>query len=166
MYKAIQKYIICLFLLGFAGMSGCSEKLEPQPLTYSQLLTGKESKIWLLTSIQIVDEQNVQTGSAYQFFNPCIADDLYVFYANAEKKFEAQEGASKCSANDPDVYVEGNWSLINATATLEFPLPILTGSTAIPFTIKELTANSLTVEYYFLDIDASYRFIFTAQSGG
>ncbi|MDJ1484410.1 hypothetical protein QNI16_28185 [Cytophagaceae bacterium YF14B1] len=148
------------------GSSACSEKIEPEPYTYSQLLTGKTSKGWLLTSIQIVDEGTVQTGSTYQFFHPCIADDLYVFYANGERTFEAQEGASKCNAGDPNVYATGSWSVVNATATLQFPLPIFTGTTAIPFTIKELTSTSLTVEYYFFDIDASYRFIFTAQTSG
>ena len=158
----------CLLTIVIAGFLGCSEKIEPQPLTYTQLLTGKESKTWQLTTVQVLDNGNPpQTISASQAFGSCGADDLYIFYANEEKKFETQEGASKCNANDPDVFVEGSWSMVNASATLEFPFPILTGSSApFPLTVKQLTETNLTLEYYFPDINASYRFIFTAQRGG
>jgi hypothetical protein len=149
------------------SLGGCSETIEPKPLTYSKLLTGETSKSWLLTTIQIIDDGNPpESLPANQIFDPCTSDDLYVFYAGEEKKFEAREGSTKCRPNDPDVYVEGNWSLVNASATLEFPLPILTGRTAVPFTIKQLNENALTVEYYFPDINASYRFVFAAQRGG
>jgi hypothetical protein len=98
-------------------------------------------------------------------FDPCIADDLYTFYANDTKTFEVREGASKCNAADPDVYVENNWSIVNATATVSFVMPLLTTQIALPFTIKTLTENTMTVEFYFENLDLSYRFIFTAQTG-
>ena len=88
--------------------------------------------------------------------NPCVADDLVTFYAGDERKLEASEGATKCAASDPDVYITDNWTLINANATVEFYLPILDGK--FPWTIKNLTGTVMTIEYYFQDIDASYRF--------
>lgn len=146
------------------GAGGCSEEVKPTPPTYSQLLTGKESKSWRLTNIRVLDAGedsgpiNVQQG-----FDPCIADDLYTFYANDVKTFEVREGASKCNPADPDVYVENTWSMVNATATLTFVMPLLTTQFALPFTVKSLTENTLTVEFYFEDLDLSYRFTFAAQ---
>jgi hypothetical protein len=149
----------------FGGLfSGCSEKVEPIPNTYSQLLTGTEKKSWRLVSLQIFD--NGQGSGvipvAQSGVNPCVYDDICTFYANDERKFEASEGATKCNAGDPDIYVTDTWTLINADASLEFYLPILDGK--FPWTIKNLTASVLTIEYYFPDINASYRFTLNATT--
>lgn len=162
-FRMIKTCLLATVVLGFWG---CSENVEPKPLTYTQLLTGKESKAWKLTTIQIIDNGNApQSIGVNQVFDNCIADDVYVFYADAEKKFEAKEGATKCRSTDPDVYLEGSWSFVNANATLEFPFPILS-SNPLPYIVKELTEKSLTIELYFPDIKASYRFIFVAQQAG
>jgi hypothetical protein len=81
------------------------QKIEPVPNTYSQLLTGTEKKTWKLVSLQVFDNGQgsgvipVQNG-----LNPCIADDLYTFYANDERKFELNEGSVKCNATNPICY--------------------------------------------------------------
>lgn len=148
------------------GTGGCSEEIKPTPVTYSQLLTGQESKSWRLTNIRILDAgEDSGPINVQQNFEPCIADDVYTFYANDVKTFEVREGASKCNAGDPDLYVENTWSMVNATATLSFVMPLLTTEFALPFTVKSLTENNLTVEFYFEDIDLSYRFTFAAQTG-
>jgi hypothetical protein len=148
------------------GTGGCSEEVKPTPLTYSQLLTGTESKSWRLTNIRVFDAGD-DSGpiNVQQNFEPCVADDLYVFYANDIKSFEVQEGASKCNAADPDVFVENNWSVVNATATVSFVMPLLTTEFPLPFTLKSLTESAMTVEFYFEDLDLSYRFTFAAQTG-
>ena len=144
-------------------MGGCSQKIEPVPNTYSQLLTGVNQKTWKMVSFQIFDQG---TGSgvipAGQGITPCIADDLLTFYAGDERKLEASEGATKCSPNDPDIYVTDTWTLINANASVEFYLPVLNGK--FPWTIKNLTATVMTIEYYLSDINASYRFTFNSVS--
>lgn len=144
---------------------GCSERIEPQPLTYTQLLTGPNQKSWKLVSYQVIDAGNSSQVIPVQGqFNPCVADDLYTFYANAERKYEASEGASKCSAGDPDVFLTDQWALVNATATLQFVFPILSDQ-ALPYTIKNLTSNVLTIELYLQnlqELNASYRFTFNA----
>lgn len=146
---------------------GCSERFEPKPLTYTQLLTGVNQKSWRLVSFQVIDDGNAsQVIPAQGQFNPCIVDDLYTFYANDEHKFEASEGATKCNSADPDVFLTGKWSLINATATLNFPFPLLTDQ-SLPYTIKNLTGTVLTVEIYLQnlqDLNASYRFTFNSVS--
>jgi hypothetical protein len=157
---------IALALAVFFTFSRCSEDVKPTPVTYTQLLTGKESKSWRLNTIRIIDDgEDSGNLSSRQVFDNCVADDLYVFYANDLKTFEAQEGASKCNPADPEVFVEDTWSLVNATATLTFVMPILTTEGALPFVIKNLTENTLTLEFYAGDVNLSYRFTFTVEKG-
>jgi hypothetical protein len=157
---------IALALAVFFTFGRCSEEVKPTPVTYTQLLTGTEKKAWRLNTVRIIDDgEDSGNLSARQAVNNCRADDLYVFYANDLKTFEAQEGASTCIPGTPQVYVEDTWSLVNATSTLTFVMPILTTEGALPFVIKSLTENTLTIEYYFGTIDLSYRFTFTAEKG-
>ncbi|WP_080236512.1 hypothetical protein [Spirosoma rigui] len=159
----MQNLLRFLFIsILFAGLfSGCTEKIEPRPVTYSQLLTGTEKKTWKMVSLQIFDEgQGSGVIPLQNAVNPCAADDLYTFYANEERKFELNEGSLKCAATNPDLLLTDSWTLVNANASLEFPLRILGGT--FPWTIKNLTASVLTIEYYFSDIDASYRFTFNS----
>lgn len=160
-----MRHILRLLLVpGIVGwlLGGCSEKIEPKPITYSQLLTGTEKKAWRMVSVIINDAGQSSGVIPVSDLNilPCIADDLCTFYANPEHTFEASEGATKCDPKDPDIYVTDTWSLVNANATLEFFLPVLGGK--YPWTIKNLTDKVLTVEYYFGDINASYRFTFNS----
>ncbi|AQG82680.1 hypothetical protein [Spirosoma montaniterrae] len=160
--KTLLRFILLPVLCGVL-FGGCSERLEPKPLTYTQLLTGTTKKSWRVVSVIIND--NGQSSGVIPIqqagIPACFADDLYTFYANDERRLEISEGATKCSPNDPDIYVTDSWILVNANASLEFVLPILAGF-PIPFTIKNLTGDVLTVEYYFGDVNASYRFTFNA----
>lgn len=162
----MRLFIRLLLMPALVGwlLGGCSEKLEPKPTTYSQLLTGTTSKSWKMVSLAKIDAGTVYgPGTPAQFGIPtCIADDLLTFYANPERKFEASEGATKCTSTDPDIYVTDTWALLNANATLQFYLPVLNG--IYPWTLKSLTSTSMTIQYYFSDIDASYQFTFNAVS--
>ena len=161
----MRLFIRLLLIPGIVGwlLGGCSEKLDPKPATYSQLLTGTDKKSWKMVSYQVLDNGNASSViPAQSGITPCIADDICTFYADAERKFEASEGATKCNATDPDVYVTDTWTLVNANASLEFYLPVLNG--VYPWTIKNLTATVLTIEYYFPDINASYRFTFNSTT--
>ncbi|GAB3498924.1 hypothetical protein GCM10027341_21280 [Spirosoma knui] len=154
----IRLLLLPVLLGGLLG--GCSERIEPKPVTYSQLLTGTTKKSWRLVSYQIFDEGRGSGVAPFQ--QTCVTDDIYTFYADEQHTFEISEGASKCRADDPDIYVADTWTLVNANASLEFYLDILGGK--FPWTIKNLTDRSLTIEYYFPDIDASYRFTFNSIS--
>ena len=159
--KQIRNIFLVVLLTGvLAGIGGCSEKEEPKPYTYSQLLTGTTSKSWRISGIQLI-EANAQPVS-FNLPNNCVYDDIYIFYADKDRKFEIQEGASKCSPEDPDILVEDTWSIINATSTINFFFPVLGADS---YTLKSLTETTLTIEYYFPDLNFSYRFIFTAQRG-
>ncbi|GAB3799864.1 hypothetical protein GCM10028819_24070 [Spirosoma humi] len=162
----MRQFIRLLFIPAVIGwlLGGCSEKIEPKPATYSQLLTGTDKKSWRMVSVQIIDDGNASQVIPVSQLNadPCITDDILTFYADAEHKFEASEGATKCKAADPDIYVTDTWTLVNANATLAFYIPLLNG--IYPWTIKNLTSTVLTVEYYFPDINASYRFTFNSTT--
>lgn len=170
--STIRPLLRLLFVSCVSGwlLGGCSEKIEPKPNTYSQLLTGTEKKAWRLVSFQYIDEGVAGdiTQISQTTLPRCRADDQYVFYANAERKFEYSNGATKCSTAEPDVLIEDNWTLVPASASLQFLIPIFFDQ-ALPFTVKNLTQNVLTVEVYYDktfsapgNINASQRFTFNA----
>lgn len=156
---------VLISLFGLLTLVGCAEINEPKPLTYTQLLTGTEKKTWTLTSFEVIDEK-VPSGPipAQQLFdNACEADDQFVFYANAERKYEYTNGPLKCASGEPDILLTDTWSFVNATATLEFALPVLT-TQKLPYIVKNLTNTSMTLEIYLDDLDASYRFVFASAT--
>ncbi|GAB3331550.1 hypothetical protein GCM10027299_37300 [Larkinella ripae] len=160
--------VLSVALMGL--FSGCSEKLEPKPLTYSQLLTGAEKKTWRLVSFEVIDDGQKSGVIPIQNagLSPCRTDDQYIFYAGSDHKFEYNNGSVKCSTSEETVLFEDSWSLMNGTATLEFVIPIFAGS-VLPYTIRNLTETSMTVEIYFdkiyVDpINASYRFTFNSNT--
>ena len=158
---------IVLGLLTLA-LAGCSEVTEPKPLTYTQLLTGKEKKTWTLVSFEVIDEgeESGPVPASRLFNNACEADDQFVFYANAERKYEYTNGPTKCASSEPDVLLTDTWTFTNATATLEFAFPLLS-SGKLPYIVKSLTETSMTIEIYLdeLDnIDASYRFVLSSTA--
>lgn len=162
----MRNILRCLLIPGIAVglLGGCSEKIEPKPATYSQILTGTEKKSWRMVSIIANDEG--QSSGVIPITNigisTCVTDDVFTFYANADHKLEITEGSTKCDPSDPDIVATDTWSLVNANATLEFYIPLFGG--VYPWTIKTLTANVLTVEFYIPDIDASYRLVFNSTT--
>lgn len=161
----MRLFIRLLLIPGIVGwlLGGCSEKIDPKPATYSQLLTGTDKKSWKIVSYQVLDNGNASSViPAQSGLDACIADDILTFYADAEHKLEVSQNAIICYPNEPDIYVTDTWTLVNANASLEFYLPVLNGK--FPWTIKNLTATVLTIEYYFPDINASYRFTFNSTT--
>jgi hypothetical protein len=145
-------------------VGSCTQQLDPKPLTFTQFLTGTEKKAWRLSSATIFDLKDPTEIKGTDLLDPCELDDQFIFYADAEKKLEYTNGATKCAANEPDMIATDTWELVQSGARLDIAIPRLFGGSKLPFVVKTLTANTLTVEYYF-DIDASYRFTFTAISG-
>ncbi len=159
--KNFIRLFVVVFIVG--AISSCSEKLDPKPLTYSQLLTGTEKKTWTLSGLTIVDQKDPFDLAGNQVLDACELDDQFIFYANEEKKMEYANGPSKCTNNEPEILITDVWQLTNANATLEIGIPRIFGGFKLPFIIKTLNENTLVLEYYFGDIDASYRFKFTSS---
>jgi hypothetical protein len=107
--KNFIRLFVIILITGAA--SSCTEKLEPKPLTYSQLLTGKEKKTWTLSSLTIVDQKDPFDLAGNQVLDPCQLDDQFIFYANEEKKMEYANGPSKCSNNEPEILITDVWAV-------------------------------------------------------
>jgi len=154
-----MKYIAIVLMFAIIA---CSEPVKVEPLTYSQVFTGDVKRAWSIRSIQYL-----QKGKATQTFslNPCILDDLYVFFNNAERTMQVLEGATACTAGDPDVIADSNWSFSNATATLNMPMPLLTSApySPVPFIVKEIDDTKMVADIYFQD-GSAYRFNFKIAS--
>ncbi len=161
MKKIINELHLYGLLIGILCLAGCSEEVKPTPLTYSQLLTGTTSKTWRFSGFQIVEAGQV-TGSfdASQWTDECEIDDLYVFYADKDRKYEIQEGPSKCRPDNPEILFTDTWSVVNATSTINFVFRSFpTGS----FMLRSITDRTMTVEYYVKEYNFGYRFIFASQ---
>lgn len=152
-----MKGIFIILLLSTLFFIRCTEYPEPKPYSYSKLLTGENSKTWELVGLQF--RENGKPPDSFVLPEDCIFDDYYVFYATSDKRFEVQEGPSKCAEEDPDVFITDKWSLTSGTATLEMVIPIL-ANFRLPFIVQELTEKKLVVEIYFNDNNQSYRMIF------
>jgi hypothetical protein len=156
------KYPTLLLYSLFFILGGCSEKFEPTPLTYSQLLSGTTSKTWKLTGYSIVEPgKQPLTIDVNDPDDPdyCIYDELYTFYADEGRTFEISQGDDKC-IDGPDIYYTGSWSIVNANATINFGTPIFgIGG----YTIKRLNDRSMTVELFVNQYNFAYRLVFTAQ---
>ena len=131
----------------------------------TQMIAGKDKKIWRFHAIEIIDEGEVDGPiSANDVLLPCSKDDEYIFYNNDEKTFEYTSGTIKCDISQEDVLLSDAWSYTTANATLEFAFPIdLFGAVyVLPFTVKSLTDTEMVLEVYFTkvfveEINASYR---------
>lgn len=149
-------------------LAGCSEHTEPKPLTYTQLLTGTEKKTWTLVSFEVIDggKESGVIPATQLFNNNCEADDQFVFYANAERKYEYTNGPTKCASSEPDVLLTDTWNFVNATATLEFVFPLF-GNAKYPYIVKSLTQDKMVIELYLDELDnvnASYRFVLNSST--
>jgi hypothetical protein len=121
-----------LFVASLAFLFGCGGGDEPEPIS-AKLLSGSSSKTWYLTDHDLVGTADFEDQPA------CVQDDRWIFYAIGT--MEQNEGATKCTPTDPQVYVNGSWELFTESQTLR-----LTRSTIINFTIVKLTANVMVLK--------------------
>lgn len=157
--------LLLIILNGFI-LAGCTEQNTPVPYTYSKVFSGETKRSWKLTRLQFKEQGkadvNYTISDLNQILGPCVTDDLYTFYANPEKTFQISEGATKCNAGDPDVYISDTWSFNNATAALSMVFPLLSGS-ALPYIVLQANDKEMTTEIF---VDAnnttSYKIHFVA----
>jgi hypothetical protein len=148
-----MKKISILFMLIAAA---CTEQPEIIPYDYTQVFTGESRKGWSIRSFQYTEEgKATQTGQLEE----CLSDDIYIFYANEERRAEVLEGSSKCSPEDPDLIAEGSWSFVNTNATLTMPFPLF-ADFPLPFVVRDVQDDRMTLEIFFTDGKSSYRFNF------
>ena len=148
----MKKALTLFVMIAFA----CTDQLEVLPYTYSRIFTGDSKKGWSIRSYQYTEE-----GKAPQTAQlpDCLADDLYIFFANEERRMEVRDNDDKCSPDDPDLIAEGNWGFSNSGATLTMPFPLL-ADVPLPFILREAEEDEMTIEIFFNDNKSSYRFNF------
>ncbi|MBX2916466.1 MAG: hypothetical protein KF856_14445 [Cyclobacteriaceae bacterium] len=140
---------------------GCSEEIKPSPYTYSQLFSGKNQKTWAFKSIVLWEKGKSDTNLS---LISCISDDLYIFYADAEKKYEITNGATKCAADEPDIVLTDTWSFVNGGATLNIVIPFLSDLT-LPYIVREVSASNMVLEIFINESNTqSYRMAFQSTS--
>ena len=134
-----MKTLIKLSLLSlWAGVVACgtvSSSSDPTPAgtTKSELIAGKTSKSWELTTIKIEGVDKSTTSK------PCSKDDILLF--TNHNNYERNEGPTKCKADDPQVYEKGTWSISTDQTTI-----VYSGSTN-KYIILELGSSVLRTSY-------------------
>jgi hypothetical protein len=148
----MRKALIVLIVTCFA----CTEELEVVPYDYPTIFTGTEKKGWTIRNYQYLEE-----GKATQtaFLPDCLEDDLYIFFAGTERRFEMRDNDDKCNDEDPDLITEGNWAFSNTGASLTIPFPLLFDG-PLPFVVRNAEEDEMTLEIFFNDNKSSYRFNF------
>ncbi|MFW5726118.1 MAG: hypothetical protein ACOCX0_06695, partial [Bacteroidota bacterium] len=115
-------------------------------------------KAWRLTDIFLLQDDFESVN--YNIFSECFDDDEFVFYNNAQKLYEAKQGAIRCFEGE-EVYLTDSWSIVNATATISFPLTQLLllpiDLNDINLTIISLSERRMVLEFPYQDI--TFRFI-------
>jgi Prokaryotic membrane lipoprotein lipid attachment site len=146
-----------VFIFALLLLAGCSEDIKPTPYTYSQIFSGKNQKTWKYKSIILWEEGKADTNFT---LNPCISDDLYVFYANVEKKYEVTNGTSKCTSDEPEIVLTDTWSFINGGATLNIIVPFLS-DLSLPYIVREISDGDMLLEIFINQENTqSYRIAF------
>jgi hypothetical protein len=143
------------------AMLACSEPVEVEPLTYSEIITGETKRAWSIRSLQLV--RPGKADITYRILD-CEVDDLYVFYNNPEKTFQVLIG-QVCNEGDPQI-AESSWSFVNATSTLTMLIPLLTDPPygLVPFVLKEIDDQKMVLDVYLDDQGTAYRINFQIAS--
>jgi hypothetical protein len=152
-----QKTILLILCVSLCVAFSCSEELKPTPYSYTKVFTGENNKTW---KIKLFEETLRDTVIGRSLPN-CLADDTFVFFANAEHRYETTSGPRQCFEDEAGL-TESNWSFSNSTATLVVLIPFLSDD-ALPFYVREADDDDMIIEI-FLDEEntQSYRIHFSA----
>jgi hypothetical protein len=94
----------------------CKKEDEPEAQkTILEYLTGTSSKSWILSGGTATNAENIQIP-LFSLQPPCVTDNVLKLQNNLS--YELIEGATKCSATDPDMLVKANWKLDETAKTI------------------------------------------------
>lgn len=133
-------FLASALLFGTTLFSSCKDDKEdvaPKTATKTELLTAKKWRITALT----YKEGNSPVEDVYKQIDACSKDDFYKF--NPDKTFVLDEGATRCSANDPQTSVSG-WD-ITADGSILLLLEMKGSTSAELYNITELTDGKLRI---------------------
>lgn len=141
MRRSFRVFIVVIL----ASALSCSEEFTPTPYTYTKLFTGENSKTWKIALV----ETTVDGEVVDRFMDPCLDDERFVFYANAEHTFEVFTGSAKCFDDPPeeDRYADG-WTFNNANSALLMIVPFISDS-PLPYFVREADEEDMIVEIFY-----------------
>lgn len=108
-------------MLASTLFTSCKDKKQvdpepPKPKTAQEMLTAKSWKMSASTSKFSFMGQNF-TENIMDEMEVCEKDNLEKYNANGT--FTNDEGATKCDANDPQIYESGTWQLLENNTKLK-----------------------------------------------
>jgi hypothetical protein len=138
MYK-FKLLVNCLLLaatLTILSSSSCKKDDDPVPKTKTELLTLGG---WKLVKGEFRTNPSLPWTDGTGILQPCEKDDVNLY--KTDTNYEINEGASKCTASDPQVYEVGKWAFQNNETELK---TTETGSpTSIIWGIEQISETTL-----------------------
>lgn len=169
MKKALNYFLLFVSL---AIIVSCSKKDSPPSAGEANgaLLAGAKgsSKSWNLTSIsESVDGGAAQIVTSTSGIPSCESDNVFVFSHTTTQSYQQTEGPTTCTTGDPTTIESGSWAFSEDGKTLFVEATIYPTATQFqnegpsngyflyyfilsvgkPWTVTQITANSLTVTY-------------------
>lgn len=159
--------VIIVLFVSFAGIFSCKKSTTVVvPKTKTELLagvSGTTSKTWKNTKAEATNPQGLKIDLV-STQPTCVTDNLLIFFSN--KTYEIREGATKCTASDPDLLLKANWSL-NATET-QFSIDkiIFQGRQVenVVFDVVELTETTFVGKTSLSLSGVTYQFVATFEA--
>lgn len=108
---------VTLFLLACSALFLTCQK-DSAPKTVTELLTNGSQKAWRVIAFTAnpgididITGMGILTTDIFATYKACNKDNLYIF--KSDKSYTAEEGATKCNSNDPQIYLKSTWQLNN-----------------------------------------------------
>lgn len=142
-------------------LSSCSKDEEDTPTpapTKKEKLIGNN---WVVTAYSVepaidIDQNGTQENNLMPYLPACNLDDFIDL--NENNSYTAEEGASKCDPNDPQVYETGDWSFNSDETFIVFSPD---GQASYEYSIVSLTASQWEVEQVQVSNGVTYTFSIT-----
>ena len=139
--KTLSTYVLVAALAALTVSCKKDGENAPAP-SKTDLLTAKKWRITAASTVTTVGT-NTSTTDDYAASPACERDDFTQFLANKAVTFD--EGATKCSASDPQT-TSGTWDFNSDQTKLNLTSPDL-GGLLLPFDLVKLDATTLTIRY-------------------
>jgi hypothetical protein len=150
----MKKLNLLLILTVFLSFLSCTDEDKPSK---KELISGHK---WILEAYTVDpalnwDGYGTMVTNIFAQLDPCTQDDIFNLSSNGT--YTAEEGATKCDINDPQVFGTGTWTFNSDETVLVITY---TGETDVDnYQIKELTSSKMVlVEVVTSDDYVTYTF--------
>ncbi|GGF07896.1 lipocalin family protein [Hymenobacter cavernae] len=122
-------FTLCAILATTLSLSSCDtnkDKEEAKPATKTEMLTDKTWMLSALTTNPARTMNGKQVTDLFPYVEDCTLDDVLSF--SKPNVYHFEEGATKCSTNDPQS-LTGSWAFQEDETVLATTFPGYTGNT-------------------------------------